>query len=57
LDTIENLIKLAIAGAVLQMYGAIIIIGTFSVVAAGAGAFLFVYYKAKAKVIERFGRA
>jgi hypothetical protein len=53
LDTVEVLAKLVVAGAVLHMYGAIIIIGTFTVVAAAAGAFLFVYYRIKRRFNSR----
>jgi hypothetical protein len=53
LDTIVELLKVAGAQAGLATYGAIIIIGTFTVVAVGAAVFLFVYYKVKAKILQR----
>ena len=53
MDTVEALAKLAVAGAVLHMYGAIIIIGTFTIVAGAAGAFLFVYYRLKRRFNSR----
>lgn len=53
MDTLEALGKLIVAGAALQMYGAILIIGTFMIVAGGAASFLFVYYKLKNRIIGR----
>ncbi|MEX2236956.1 MAG: hypothetical protein WEB00_05390 [Dehalococcoidia bacterium] len=53
MDTLEALGKLIVAGIVLQTYGAILIIGTFSIVAGAAGTFLFVYYKIKRRFLER----
>lgn len=53
MDTIEVLAKLAIAGAALHMYGAILIIGTFTIVATGAAAFLFGYYHIKRRFTPR----
>jgi hypothetical protein len=52
-DTLEVLAKLAIAGAALHMYGAILIIGTFTIVATGAAVFLFVYYRLKRRFTSR----
>lgn len=53
MDTLEALGKLAVAGLVLQMYGAILIIGTFMIVAGFAGSFLFVYYRIKRRFTSR----
>lgn len=57
MDTLEALGKLIVAGAVLQTYGAILIIGTFSIVAGGAATFLFIYYRIKNRILSRRSRA